>query len=571
MRRLHTYTLVASLGLSLALAPAAQAKPKIVKPSAPSIAAISSSVPKKGKVNVTVTISLPASNGGSTITGSKVSAGGKSCTIKKLKTSCTIKGIKNGKSLSVTASSKNKKGFGSKSTRVSYRAGGTAYANGTSAPTSSTGAIGAPIGNINNGAASRSPLIFNTKNATGVALTASTQNFRGLRSLVSSSQSNLIVTDSSGVVSDGLASGSASISRFMVAPNGDLFVVFQTPTMLVPGGSSCLLASVAKSTGIPICIDDTLQSINWDRFNRNDAPIQFDSSGGIYYSGYASNGKTILRMFKDGQTTNLINDNIGIGRFIVIPSGGVIVSGTTTSTNANWVRKISPNGGLRTLESTSAQSFGKFADGNIYYGVWGPSDFGIKRYLVSSDDMDSQYWISGDVNGVNRQTRNNVSDICSYGSSQPTNEGFCGYYGTIYQSAHSPIGGKTYIVAGSSGQNAMLTQVFPSLATPQISIKKVSIALTLGGGIALTGLNSSNQNSLIYYNTESGAETTLISSTNEIEIYHLTYNAATNKLMFDGLRFADNKFIFGQVDLGTNELNVFTTLNSKWEDFQGFQ
>jgi hypothetical protein len=571
MRRMHTYALVASLGLSLALAPAAQAKPKIVKPSAPSIAAISSSVPKKGKVNVTVTISLPASNGGSTITGSKVSAGGKSCTIKNLKTSCTIKGIKNGKSLSVTASSKNKKGFGSKSTRVSYRAGGTAYANGTTAPTSSTGAIGAPVGNINDGAASRSPLIFNTKNATGVALTSSTQNFMGIRSLISSSQSNLVVTDSSGTVSDGITSGSASISKFMIAPNGDLFVVFQNPTILIPGGSSCLLASVTKSTGVPVCIDNTLQSINWDRFNQKDAPIQFDAAGGIYYSGYASNGKTILRMYKDGQTSNLINDNIGIGRFIVIPSGGVIVSGTTTSTNANWIRKISPNGGIRTLESTSAQSFGTFADGNIYYGIWGPADFGTKRYLVSSDEMDSQYWISGDVNGVNRQTRNNVSAICNYGSSQPTNDAFCGYYGTIYQSAHSPIGGKTFIVAGSSGQNATLTQVYPSLATPLVSVKKVSLALTLGGGIAIAGLNASNQNSLIYFNTQSETETSLLPPENEIEIYHMAYNSSTNKIIFDGLRFSDNKYVFGQVDLGTSQVNIFTTLASKWEDFQGFQ
>jgi hypothetical protein len=41
--------------------------------------------------------------------------------------------------------------------------------------------------------------------------------------------------------------------------------------------------------------------------------------------------------------------------------------------------------------------------------------------------------------------------------------------------------------------------------------------------------------------------------------------------MFDGLRFADNKYVFGQVDLGTNQLNIFSTLTSKWDDFQGFQ
>ena len=114
-------------GLSLAISPTAQAKAKVTKPSAPTISAISSSSVKKGKVNVKVTITLPASNGGSKITGSKVSLGGKTCTIAKTKTSCTIKSISNGKSLSVYANSKNIKGYGAKSARVSYAAGASAW------------------------------------------------------------------------------------------------------------------------------------------------------------------------------------------------------------------------------------------------------------------------------------------------------------------------------------------------------------------------------------------------------------------------------------------------------------
>lgn len=131
MRKLQTIALITSLGLSLAIAPTAQAKTKITKPSAPTVVSVTSSTPKKGKVNVTVSITLPTSNGGSGITGSKVIAGGKSCTIKKLKTSCTIKGIKSGKSLNVVASSKNKKGFGAKSPAVAYVAGGSIYTSAT--------------------------------------------------------------------------------------------------------------------------------------------------------------------------------------------------------------------------------------------------------------------------------------------------------------------------------------------------------------------------------------------------------------------------------------------------------
>lgn len=130
MRKLQVIAVAGSLVLSLAIAPTAQAKSKITKPSAPTIVSVISSLPKKGKVNVTITISLPISNGGSKITGSKVSAGGKSCKIKKLKTSCNIKGLKNGKALKVKARSKNKKGFGATSAAVAYKAGAIAYATG---------------------------------------------------------------------------------------------------------------------------------------------------------------------------------------------------------------------------------------------------------------------------------------------------------------------------------------------------------------------------------------------------------------------------------------------------------
>jgi hypothetical protein len=89
--------------------------------------------------------------------------------------------------------------------------------------------------------------------------------------------------------------------------------------------------------------------------------------------------------------------------------------------------------------------------------------------------------------------------------------------------------------------------------------------------IVLSGLDASNNYKTVYFNSDSGNETTLIPTSSEIEIYHMTYNAATNKMMFDGLRFSDNKYVFGQVDLGTNQLHIFSTLTSKWDDFQGFQ
>lgn len=128
-------------------APAGAAVKSATKPSAPTITSVTSSPVKKGKVNLTVVVTLGADNGGAAVSGTKISAGGKSCTTKKAKTSCTIKGIKNGKAVNVTAKSKNKKGFGKGSARVTYIAGAATYVV-AAAPAPAAEVISYPTGSF---------------------------------------------------------------------------------------------------------------------------------------------------------------------------------------------------------------------------------------------------------------------------------------------------------------------------------------------------------------------------------------------------------------------------------------
>jgi len=111
---------VLTVALGLSLSSSAQAA--ISKPSAPTVVSVTSSA-KTGIVTITVRISLAKNNGGSKVTGSQVFAGGKSCTIKNLGTSCMIKSVQAKKIVYVQASSKNVKGFGTKSKSISYLVG----------------------------------------------------------------------------------------------------------------------------------------------------------------------------------------------------------------------------------------------------------------------------------------------------------------------------------------------------------------------------------------------------------------------------------------------------------------
>jgi hypothetical protein len=127
MNKFPQLSLSFAVVLSLVITPSAQAKVKVSKPVAPTVAQVSSSSASKGKVTITITLELPTNSSGAKISGSKVTAGGKSCLITKAKTSCTIKGIKNGAILKVRSQSKNLKGYGVRSTAIRYVAGSPTY------------------------------------------------------------------------------------------------------------------------------------------------------------------------------------------------------------------------------------------------------------------------------------------------------------------------------------------------------------------------------------------------------------------------------------------------------------
>ena len=127
MNKFPQLSLSFAVVLSLVITPSAQAKVKVSKPVAPTVAQVSSSSASKGKVSITITLELPTNSSGAKISGSKVTAGGKSCLITKAKTSCTIKGIKNGAILKVRSQSKNLKGYGARSAAIRYVAGSPTY------------------------------------------------------------------------------------------------------------------------------------------------------------------------------------------------------------------------------------------------------------------------------------------------------------------------------------------------------------------------------------------------------------------------------------------------------------
>ena len=352
---------------------------------------------------------------------------------------------------------------------------------------------------------------------------------------------------------DAVGSGSAAISRFLIAPNDKVYVVFSTsvdldnasPTAWTTG-ARCLIAVVDPASGKPTCVDSQLGHINWSGQQGSNPPIQFDAAGAIYYTGYTTSGKTVLRRYLNGVATDLINDNISVYDFLVRPDGSVYITGTS-STGASWVRRISPSGAPAEPPIDNQHVSARVPGRKHLHGLWNSNDFGVRRYQTASGAIDPKYWIGnsgqsrcGALHGLETTAR----AARPLGSAAPP--------ARMSRAPIRPAMGRSSR-SRARAPKGRLMQYYPDVSVPTTAVKKVSVAQSVITNLILAGRNEQDQNVLTLYNTTAGTERQLLGPENEIEIYHLNYVANGNKVLFDGLRFADNKYVLGQVDLSTND------------------
>lgn len=582
---------------------------KLAKPAKPTIVGIKR-VSTKGKYgNYQVFVEQGANKIAIGITTEITADPGKSCKIKSTSNSCTLTKLKINSYYRIKARSKNKAGYSKWSSAVALRSNTYGFiragydTNGKRFPSAfaSTTYRWKTLGTSSkwtkfqalkrSGVSSASarpyirPRVTSCNNfpmMPGTPSTSSTtvasapdgepcvvfqvSGIVGLAAATSNSSCGSNVSCALAVQSDGsttslFISGSDTppVKDFYSAPNGKLYVVFNTFTRLVKAGPQCVLVEVNVDTGIPTCVDKDMGSIvtslgnMYGISNNGNAPVQFDAAGNIYYMGTVTGGafSASLRSYTNGTIRNIVSDNISIRDFVVLGNGNVLVTGSTTSTNASWIREYNQNGGLKNLLTGVMPTFMRvFADGNVYFGL--TSNGGtpkIVRYLVSKGEMDTNPWISSKSGLANEpEAAFDRSMIC--GTAYNTG-GFCQMAGVYALNFFNFGSTKTIGVAGVSGGtgNTQLIQYWPTLEAENTIVTNISIAYRINDKILITGTDARGKNILTIYDPESNQEQIILDGSNEVEIYSFAYVPATNKLMFNGLQFADNKYVVAEVAL----------------------
>jgi hypothetical protein len=186
----------------------------------------------------------------------------------------------------------------------------------------------------------------------------------------------------------------------------------------------------------------------------------------------------------------------------------------------------------------------KFSDGNLWIGFSG----GVLRYsLAEGKLMTSPFGWSHQRSIVGEPDIDLDTYSQEFRVGWESNQGFYNWGGaSITDSFHFPSTKQSWVLAGYPGQTD-LVRYTPSLMIAETSISSYTMGRRVSNTLILTGVDKNERNRLILYNTQTGNETVVFDGSNEIEIYDMVYLASTNKLLFSGLRFSDNKFVVGEV------------------------
>jgi len=540
----------------------------------------------QGKSYVKVTVMIEKQDASKIkIIDTKVNVAGKACVIRASANSCSISKIRlrNEMWLKITAQARNKKGYGPSSS-----VNGIKLSNTTNWVRAGYGINGIKFPSLIVSTNKSRLLGETTKWSKFQALKRKSVNAAGLRQArVSSTDGNLVVFQVGGVIGlaqsasnstcstnqpystctfgvgmEGtsvslFATGSATpaVRDFYSAPNEKFYVVFTSPTLLVTYGVRCVLAEVNTDTGVPTCVDSEITSVTmglgymFGPAGNGNAPIQFDDAGNIYYTGQSTGYTFTLRKNVNGVITPLVRDNVTVRDYVVLGDGSVIMSGSTTSTQAWWIRKVSAGTGAITtlVNGTQATFLRKFVDKNIYYGVPNTQSGtgGVFRYSIDQGKSDESPWIANTYSSETK-SQTDVSSLCF-----KIYDPFCGNSGAFVREIFNIGTDRTMAISGMSGGSGTtaLMQYYPTVERANTVISTITVWHQIGKKLLLAGTDKGGKNLLSLYDPETFQETLLLDASNEIEIYNLGYVASANKVMFNGLSFANGQYVVGDIPL----------------------
>ncbi|MBF0105380.1 MAG: hypothetical protein HQM16_08650 [Deltaproteobacteria bacterium] len=357
-------------------------------------------------------------------------------------------------------------------------------------------------------------LIIDTKNAS--ILFTRDNDHDNFKKIANNEERSIIRVVGGTTNEDGTTTESPRVNQFIQGPNGEISMALSGSIDL--DNMDCSVLYNDGSSETPECLVDNSQ------YSISGTP-KFDNAGNVYYYAYDQTNKyqtIVKRSPLTGQSTNILNENINIYQWNVHPNGTVFMTGSANG--KSFFRKLTPNGSLENIVSAGT-SVGGFI-------------FVDRNHLIYSSSYTMLLTIDGEDEGKTEAIVPSIS--VDLGTAQRDSDGRI-YGMQSHQKIYSAYPGVPYEVR---------------LGMDYITSYKI-IDQTL---FAVGEIGTSPVFMKTYLNTHEDS-VNLIEGI-EIEIYK--YTVADEFIYFDGLRFSDNKVIFGKINLNNGAITEVDALESEF-------
>jgi hypothetical protein len=200
-------------------------------------------------------------------------------------------------------------------------------------------------------------------------------------------------------------------------------------------------------------------------------------------------------------------------------------------------------------------------------GLSGDVPGGVGRFLQASSEMEARYWIGRDVGGNDQEPYFNYEEICNDIRAQIGP--FCWNAGSrITDYFEVPAG--DFVLSGHAA-NSVLMQYFPTVEPIDSGLARITLGAAKDNKIVLAGLDARTVNNVAIYDAASGTHRTLLNSASEMEFYKLENGSEPGKVLFTGLRFSNNEYVFGSIDVNSGVVQVLANTGQRWQDFDAFE
>jgi hypothetical protein len=319
-----------------------------------------------------------------------------------------------------------------------------------------------------------------------------------------------------------VVSGSIVSSYVAVGPNKDLYFATSALGVPRPDGtypSSCFIVHYNVADNTTTCVETSSSVFGVWTSPDTGAPLQIGPNGEVYF--LTSRSTIVLMRSYQGVATSMTNSNITVTGFAAAPNGAVLITGRTPSSNTNWTRVIHPDGSLSTLGTVASWSLETYPDGRIYYSG-GLLAAGARAYDPATDT--DVAWPDG--------------------------------Y-TDYKTSATTTDGKVFVTGSAYHTSTLFAQNYP---VPGLAMKGsldlVTAIAPAGTRVAIAGTQLSGRSRLGLYDPATDTTTLIDGSLPELEYYNLSYSPTRNVVIFDALRFQDNAYVIGEVNLATDTISI---------------